>query len=146
MAILVAIGEDERATETLLQAADLAGAYDDELVVVHAIPEDDAEEHLRELRRIPEFEDMTFEHERERAASYASTVVEETLEDTSRVTIKGRIGSPADEIMSLAEALEPRYVVLGGRKRSPIGKAVFGSTSQKVLLNAPVPVVSLTHD
>jgi hypothetical protein len=41
MEIPAAIGEDERSAETILQADNLAKAYDDELVV-DAIPENDA--------------------------------------------------------------------------------------------------------
>jgi nucleotide-binding universal stress UspA family protein len=31
-------------------------------------------------------------------------------------------------------------VVVGARKRTPVGKAVFGSVTQSVVLDSPVPV------
>jgi len=49
-------------------------------------------------------------------------------------------------IVELAEEVEADLVVIGGRKRSPAGKAVFGSTAQEVLLNAPCPVTFVRGD
>jgi nucleotide-binding universal stress UspA family protein len=46
--------------------------------------------------------------------------------------------------MACAEELGARYVVLGGRQRSPTGKALFGSVAQKVIINSPVPVLSVS--
>jgi len=46
----------------------------------------------------------------------------------------------AESIVELAEELGVDEVVLCGRKRSPAGKALFGSVTQSVALESPIPV------
>ncbi|WP_137285546.1 universal stress protein [Halorussus salinisoli] len=46
----------------------------------------------------------------------------------------------ADAILDVAESVDADRVYLYGRKRSPAGKAVFGSIVQRIVLNASVPV------
>lgn len=46
-----------------------------------------------------------------------------------------------DNILRNAEEYDVDSIVLGGRKRSPTGKALFGSVTQKVILNTDRPVV-----
>ncbi|MEF8887787.1 MAG: universal stress protein [Haloarculaceae archaeon] len=42
---------------------------------------------------------------------------------------------PADGILELADAIDADLIAMGGRKRSPAGKVLFGSVTQSVLLN-----------
>ncbi|MFC7157547.1 universal stress protein [Halomarina halobia] len=60
--------------------------------------------------------------------------------------VRGIIGNPAREIVHLAEEIDVDRVLLGGAKRSPAGKAVFGDHAQQVLLNAPCPVTYIQRD
>jgi nucleotide-binding universal stress UspA family protein len=50
---------------------------------------------------------------------------------------------PADLIVEQAAAHEARLIVIGLRKRSPVGKILLGSTAQAVLFSAPCPVLSV---
>jgi len=48
---------------------------------------------------------------------------------------------PADAILDTAESAGATLVVLGSRKRSNAGTFLIGTTTQRVLLDAPVPVL-----
>jgi nucleotide-binding universal stress UspA family protein len=54
--------------------------------------------------------------------------------------VRGAIGDHGPTIVELATGVAADRVVVGGRRRSPTGKAVFGSTAQEVLLSSPCPV------
>ncbi|MDT3437065.1 universal stress protein [Haloarcula sp. 1CSR25-25] len=46
----------------------------------------------------------------------------------------------AEGILELATDIEADAIVMSGRKRSPAGKAMFGSVTQSVILDGTVPV------
>jgi len=50
-------------------------------------------------------------------------------------------GDPADQLLEVAEEEDANLIVVAGRKRSPTGKALFGSVTQTVILNADRPVM-----
>ena len=51
--------------------------------------------------------------------------------------------SPADEVLATAQAESVQLIVIGLRRRSPIGKFLLGSNAQKILLDADCPVLAV---
>lgn len=53
-------------------------------------------------------------------------------------------GKPTERIIGVAEEIDADTIVMGGRKHSTVGKLVFGSVAQKVVLKCdrPVTIVS----
>ncbi len=56
---------------------------------------------------------------------------------------RGDLGDPSDAVVQVAQRRDARLVVLGLRHRSPVGKIVFGSTAQRILLDATCPVLAV---
>jgi nucleotide-binding universal stress UspA family protein len=50
---------------------------------------------------------------------------------------------PGEDLTHLAEEHQVDTIIMGVRRRSKVGKLVFGSTAQYVILNAPCPVVTV---
>lgn len=145
MTILAAVAGTRSRDPVVSVGYDLAAAYNDDLVVLNVVPEEEFEAHREEIQGIEEFRDYSFTQEEESAATISERVVESTLTAYEPRTVEtvGRIGVPNEEILAAASALDAKYIVVGGRKRSPVGKALFGSTTQAVLLNADRPVVTV---
>lgn len=53
-------------------------------------------------------------------------------------TVGGDVG---DALVQLTDRLRPELLVLGARRRSPVGKALLGSVAQTLILEANVPVL-----
>lgn len=76
---------------------------------------------------------------------------EELLEKvSSEVEVEGieckqvlvtELGNPGKYILEVAERFDASLIVIGVRKRSPVGKILFSSTAQHVILNSEKPVV-----
>jgi nucleotide-binding universal stress UspA family protein len=49
----------------------------------------------------------------------------------------------ADDLVQLAEDSEAELIVIGLRRRSPVGKLILGSNAQRILLDAPCPVLAV---
>lgn len=50
---------------------------------------------------------------------------------------------PAEDLISIAEASGADLIVIGLRRRTPVGKLILGSNAQRILLDAPCPVLAV---
>ena len=50
---------------------------------------------------------------------------------------------PADDIISAAEDAVAEEIVIGLRRRSPVGKLILGTNAQRILLDASCPVLAV---
>jgi nucleotide-binding universal stress UspA family protein len=146
MTVLVAIGKQGRPGEVVETAHDLAAAHGEEIDALHVVPSEDFEEHRKAVADLPGT-DYSFTHEEDGAAAFAREFVADTV-DEPRVDVAGigRVGDPVEQTLAVVEETDPRYLVIGGRRRSPTGKAVFGDRTQSILLGSPVPVLTVMHD
>ncbi len=52
-------------------------------------------------------------------------------------------GDVADDLIGTAEETDAQLVVIGLRRRSPVGKLILGANAQRVLFDAPCPVLTV---
>ena len=171
MSILAATDGSTVPDRVVEVAADLAAGYGEELVVFHVVPEDVFENQQKSsvestsdlaLTFAPEITyrelgDQTsaagggdggysLEHAIHDAERVAEDVTRKSTESVPSASYHGRVGDVTEEILSLAAEVDPRYLVVGGRKRTPVGKAIFGSVTQSILLEADRPVVTVMSE
>lgn len=72
------------------------------------------------------------------------TSATDALEEAGVATERRQVeGDPAETIISVAQELDADNIIMSGRRRSPAGKVLFGSTVQSVLLGADRPVTTV---
>ncbi|WP_432484875.1 universal stress protein [Kineococcus esterisolvens] len=50
---------------------------------------------------------------------------------------------PADDLIEAAEDSGAGLIVIGLRRRTPVGKLILGASAQRILLDAPCPVLAV---
>ncbi|MEQ4207176.1 universal stress protein [Actinopolymorpha sp. B17G11] len=53
---------------------------------------------------------------------------------------------PAEDLIAVAGEVAADFIVIGLRRRSPVGKLILGSNAQRVLLDASCPVLAVKAD
>lgn len=138
MTVVAAVDRSDRAKRIITEVDKLAQAFDLPLHIVHVTSES-AYDPYDEGRQGRVEDDI----DEERIIADAEAVVQDAI---AELDIEGEpvglIGDPPDQLLTYAEENDAAYIVLAARKRSPIGKAVFGSVAQSVILNAECSVVS----
>jgi nucleotide-binding universal stress UspA family protein len=70
-----------------------------------------------------------------------SVLRESGVEHEVRQLVRGL--DPADDLVNVAGEVDADIIVIGLRRRSPVGKLILGSNAQRVLLDAPCPVLAV---
>jgi nucleotide-binding universal stress UspA family protein len=74
----------------------------------------------------------------------AAELAGQGLDHEVRQPTDGR--TAAEVILDTADEVDAHLIVIGIRRRSPVGKLVTGSTAQQVLLDASCPVLAVKAD
>jgi nucleotide-binding universal stress UspA family protein len=69
---------------------------------------------------------------------------ERGLEHEVRQLVRGN--DPAEDLISVADEEKAAFIVIGLRRRSPVGKLILGSNAQRILLDASCPVLAVKAD
>ena len=146
MPLVAAVDDSDRASTVLSHAFTLAADLDEPLHVLHVLRRSEL---VDVLEKDVEGQAFTENYEVQRVGE---AIVEGAAVDPAvdhrrdAVDLEVRVGDPAAEITSYADEVEARYLVVGGRRRSPTGKALFGSVTQQVMIGSSVPVVNVPLD
>ncbi|MEU1683729.1 universal stress protein [Micromonospora sp. NPDC005707] len=79
------------------------------------------------------------------AADAVRAMVERGAADGVAVEVRQHphAGDLADEVVRVAESVDASVIVIGLRRRSPVGKLIMGSAAQRILLDADRPVLAV---
>jgi nucleotide-binding universal stress UspA family protein len=142
MCIVAAVDDSKHAARVAAEGAALAAAFDRELHLVNVLTRSQFVE-IEHTSYEEQGETVPIDRVREYARQVASRAGSALDID---VTAVGLVGDVTDETLDYATEHDARYLVVGGRRRSKVGKAFFESTTQNVLLRADRPVVTVMRD
>lgn len=138
--VLVAVGgrDDARADALVDAVRAVAAPSDARVVVAHVF---DTDSYRETVERMLGTDRGHIEPDELAARMTVTRTITDRLEAESiDCTARATTGTSGEGIVDLAEDVNADRVVIGGRQRSPTGKALFGSTAQEIMLNAPCPV------
>jgi nucleotide-binding universal stress UspA family protein len=141
--VVVAAVDRSNGERIVTEAKKTADAHGIPLHVVHTLSEAD----FRDLERAS-YETSGKSLDMGQIESLAERIATEAVEaagvDVDEIV--GLVGKPSQRVLEYADDVDADYVVVGGRKRSSVGKVLFGSVTQSILLNAECPVITVMEE
>lgn len=126
MTVAVAFRESDEGLAALAIAVDWAQRRGAELVVVHLLDIEDP---------------ALWDAERQAAEERIGDHMQRFSHLSWQVVAGNQTHNAAHAILDLAQGASAEILVIGTRRRSPAGKLLMGSTVQRVLLDASIPVL-----
>ncbi len=88
-----------------------------------------------------DFEDETTRAAETELQQFSEDLGSEGLNLEVRQLVRGN--EPAEDLISVANETEADLIVIGLRRRTPVGKLILGSNAQRILLDAPCAVLAV---
>lgn len=124
--VVVAYTPDEYGSAALEHGADLARAEGRALVVVNATRGD-------------ALVDRRYAHD-----AHIADLEQQLLAEGIDITVRhDAVPDIADAVLAAASDVDAALVVVGVRRRTPVGKLLLGSVAQQVILEAECPVLAV---
>lgn len=141
MVVVAAVDQSDQSEIVVKEGKKISRALDQPLHVVHVMSYAD----FYDLQK-SSVEETGSPKEMERVKETAETVAAEASRaiDESSVSV-GLVGDAATEVINYAKQHNTEYVIVGPKKRSPTGKALFGSVAQSIILNSPCSVIATSR-
>lgn len=137
---VVAVGPDDekRADELARAAIDIAAGPDALVVLLHVFSESAYDEGVEAAGYDPANPppSHTLASRLQAVDDIAARLESAGVEHR----VRGEVGETVDGVLRGARAVDADRIIVGGRRRSPTGKAVFGSTAHRLLMHADCPV------
>jgi nucleotide-binding universal stress UspA family protein len=129
MTILVGYDGSNVSKEAVSLAERHAAQFKTEVIIAHSMPGG------------PEIPRKDFEIAENNLEFEKNRLLDKKIECESVLSVRGL--EAGEDLVLLAEENKVQEIIIGVRRRSKVGKLLFGSTAQYVILNAPCPVVSV---
>jgi nucleotide-binding universal stress UspA family protein len=127
-AIVVGYVDKPEGRAALRRAAEEAGRRGFPLILVQAVPDSTSTVSAAV---------STLAHDTALTGTLAAVGIEHTVRDIPAGD------DYADGLIAIAEEVAADMIVIGLRRRSPVGKLILGSNAQRILLDAPCPVLAV---
>jgi nucleotide-binding universal stress UspA family protein len=88
-----------------------------------------------------EYDDSTSLRTEKDLRALEAKLQESGVDHEVRHLVRGH--EPAEDLINIAEACGADLIVIGLRRRTPVGKLILGSNAQRILLDAPCPVLAV---
>ncbi|GAB3039331.1 universal stress protein [Natronobiforma cellulositropha] len=138
---LVVVESEDHARTLIREAGELADGVGAELLLLTLMDRDGYEQDLETMATIANIEGTSYTTEdvKESGRQYARDLAKSELDglDIEYEPVAAIIedGDEAHRIVAVAEEKDCDHIFIVGRKRSPTGKAIFGDTAQRVILD-----------
>ena len=129
MKILVGYDGSNSAKDALVLSKKHAIAFNAEVIVVSSLTGGNVT-HAAEVERANE--DL----------AYAQQMFDESgIPCTTKLLVRGM--TPGEDLVDFADEHKVDEIIIGIKRRSKVGKLLFGSNAQYVIIKAPCPVVTI---